>query len=1321
MHHTNSNDGASCSNARAWHSDSRWQTFFYHWLKFLGKIPLAGGGALTSRIRCLFVVQDSPALFLRQLFTAARGRWQPAGAYRFPIDGGHRTMSRFCRRCPLLFALAFLATSIVWPGSAGAVSISVQTFAVDCGHPVLPDSNPDTKTFSSSAPISISKAISSNTNKAHAQAAASASINIITGVVSKSATGSSWMDPGTPTYDAKAASWSASASGTDLIVEGPGSIAPFQFTIPLSSQLNYDSVGYTLDDPRYPKPALQGFKRDPLPAGTPANSFFDITINAQASVHQDGDAVNPAIDFTFLNGGYIINSAGTVTPTGTMPPPINLNSQGTTPGAIDLSFISITSPMIQLRPGVPFQLTTSFSVQMGNPAQTSLLSFPGLASPTGGGGSFTSTFELRDPSFKLFAIDPSTMSWNTTGGGSWADATNWGTIPNGVNTTADFSTRNLTAEATVTLDGNFTAGSLRFGDTTPSHNWTLSPGATGSSLTLKVTSGSPIIDVANATTAPPTNSTGGTVAGFISQSATISAPLAGNNGLSKTGAGTLILAAANSYTGSTNIHHGQLILDFSANNSPTNDIIAASSNLSLGGSVNSPPTAPSGGNLLVRGGGPSAVNSQAFASTTIDTGFNSIVVEQNGASSVTVNLGLLTHAPGGTVNFILPSAGSIKTTTQNINGILGGWVTVMTTVSPTMSSVDWASNDGTGNIVPLASYNVLAGGAPPLPNDPSANVMINNASTGTATVNGIVDINSLAMNDGNTNRNVIVSNGSTLRFGPSGGILKSNPLDNLTLSIGGGSVTAGGPLASGGELNLVANGANVTANNIVVSSSIIDNGGPVTVIKTGTGGAQLSGNNAYTGGTFVDAGHLTTLGPNALGTGSVTVASGAQLFAAGSIPQSIFISGNGTSEAGGLGALRVQGNTTVNGVITLQSDARISTDNTAMFSTFNGKITGPHNLEFGGGAVPTSGRAFVLSSAANDYTGNTTISSVILHMGVNNALPSGPGKGDVILNGMVGSPTIFAVLDLGGKNLSINGLNSVPGTESVDSVYSSGGAASLTLGNNNANGNFGGIITGDLTVTKVGAGTQTLSNHNGYLGTTTVAGGTLQLAIANSINNSPALILQAGSTFGTGGFNQSIGSLSVLGQTTIDFGTGSSVLHFNSVPTWTGTLRISNWTNNPLGPQLGGGPDQLIIGNGSPITLGSIQFDGFDPGATMLGNGEIVPLGLPYMMADFSRDTQVTAADIPIMLTALTDPQAFMIAQNLEPDELITIGDVNHDGKFDNRDIQSLLDLVIAGGGGGTSAVPEPATVLLGAIGSLALIAARFQRRSSPHFGRRTL
>ncbi len=89
---------------------------------------------------------------------------------------------------------------------ASAVSVTTQTFAVDCGHPVLPNSNPDLKSFSGSDPIMITSALQSNTNKAHAQAVASAKINIMTGVVTKSATGTSWLDPGIPTYDSKAAS-----------------------------------------------------------------------------------------------------------------------------------------------------------------------------------------------------------------------------------------------------------------------------------------------------------------------------------------------------------------------------------------------------------------------------------------------------------------------------------------------------------------------------------------------------------------------------------------------------------------------------------------------------------------------------------------------------------------------------------------------------------------------------------------------------------------------------------------------------------------------------------------------------------------------------------------------------------------------------------------------------------------------------------------------------------------------------------------------------------------------------------------------------------
>lgn len=55
-------------------------------------------------------------------------------------------------------------------------------------------------------------------------------------------------------------------------------------------------------------------------------------------------------------------------------------------------------------------------------------------------------------------------TWNKPAGGSWGSAGNWleGAVPSGAHGTADFSTQDLTTNATVTLDGNRTIGFLMF-------------------------------------------------------------------------------------------------------------------------------------------------------------------------------------------------------------------------------------------------------------------------------------------------------------------------------------------------------------------------------------------------------------------------------------------------------------------------------------------------------------------------------------------------------------------------------------------------------------------------------------------------------------------------------------------------------------------------------------------------------------------------------------------------------------------------------------------------------------------------------------------
>ncbi len=100
---------------------------------------------------------------------------------------------------------------------------------------------------------------------------------------------------------------------------------------------------------------------------------------------------------------------------------------------------------------------------------------------------------------------------------------------------------------------------------------------------------------------------------------------------------------------------------------------------------------------------------------------------------------------------------------------------------------------------------------------------------------------------------------------------------------------------------------------------------------------------------------------------------------------------------------------------------------------------------------------------------------------------------------------------------------------------------------------------------------------------------------------------------------------------------------------------------------------------------------------------------------DWDRDGQVTAADIPAMLIALTDLNSYASTNSLDPTQLAAIGDFDNSGTVTNRDIQDLIDLVASTGGGSVDAVPEPSSlVLLGlAVPAVAIIGCRRTRRSS--------
>ncbi len=133
----------------------------------------------------------------------------------------------------------------------------------------------------------------------------------------------------------------------------------------------------------------------------------------------------------------------------------------------------------------------------------------------------------------------------------------------------------------------------------------------------------------------------------------------------------------------------------------------------------------------------------------------------------------------------------------------------------------------------------------------------------------------------------------------------------------------------------------------------------------------------------------------------------------------------------------------------------------------------------------------VVVGTANTYASNTVINAGTLQVGVNQAIPGGPGAGNVTVNGK---------LDLAGYADTINGLS---GGGVIDD---STGAGSLTIGSNNAASVFAGIIEntgGSLALTKVGSSTLALTAANTFSGGVTLADGTLQIGNSNAIGTGP--------------------------------------------------------------------------------------------------------------------------------------------------------------------------------------------------------------------------
>jgi fibronectin-binding autotransporter adhesin len=705
-------------------------------------------------------------------------------------------------------------------------------------------------------------------------------------------------------------------------------------------------------------------------------------------------------------------------------------------------------------------------------------------------------------------------TWTSASGGSWSNLANWsaGNIADGSGFTADFSTVDLTADATVHLDASHILNSLIFGNTdaSPAANWFLdNNGDPTNILTLAGTA--PTITV---------NSLG------AGKAATISAVIDGTQGLTKTGSGTLVLTAGNTYTGTTSINAGTLTLDFTSPTAPTTNILNSTGTLSLGG-----------GALQVKGA--SASNNQTFAGTTLATGTGSKIVA-TGTIGGNLVLGAITRNAGSTIDFTLPTSGSITTSTTPVGGRLA--LTDSTGAAyATVNGTDWATVSS-GRIVALTGTNytsVVVGSSGTAGNlgGNFINANLTGGNSATYTLNTNINPDTVRVMDGGHTINLSTFVLST------GGILTNQ---NITISGTTGKLE---PDTNGGELVF-----NQTTGSSTISANIANIAAATAFTKTGAGTLTLSAVNGYTGTTTIQAGMLIV---NGGGSGTLTnsanvyVRSGATLQT-----QSGSATNNLTFGSGPSNTLQID----AGGLVYNPNATQNSIKNLVM----NGGTLKADNANAGvlpGGNWSFRGTVSTLGSVQNPTTssitgGNADVSSTGTTFQIN-------GADTLNVSSAIGQITTGALVKTGNGTLNLSGANSYSGTTTVSAgtllVIGTGTISSSATTVNG--GTIGG--TGTLGATTVNSGGTFAPGVNG-IGSITVAGSlTLAGTAAFDLNkNSSSFALTADLATLTSGTLTLGGTLS-LSETGAALAAGDSFQLFNA-PTYAGTFSSMNLpTLNP--------------------------------------------------------------------------------------------------------------------------------------------------------------
>jgi autotransporter-associated beta strand protein len=468
--------------------------------------------------------------------------------------------------------------------------------------------------------------------------------------------------------------------------------------------------------------------------------------------------------------------------------------------------------------------------------------------------------------------DPVVRSWGKAGDGDWFLNTNWvpAIVPNGANIEADFKTQaNFKGKIKVTLDQPVTLNKMLFNS---ANAYTITPQA-NQAITLtnfndKGTDRLPQIIVAKGNTANETvvapivlaipntkdlyvRVVGSPSSPSLTLSGVISNTAGQTNGIAKAGTGTLLLGAANTYTGNTSIYNG-------------NVIAAVNGALGPGGANGGTVQVHRGASLTLGNGGKLDYN----------TG-QKVVLQGNGVSVNGSPIGALTVNRGTTATF----NGPITLFSKSVIG----------------NAAIGAPGNGPNNLDPQLTITGQVSGAGNLNKVGDGVVQLATANSYTGKTDIQAGVLSVSANGALGKDDTTVEQGATLNLSKVDYIAQGNQAKANVILMGGlgngdnGQIRADGAGAKSsfnGTITLAA-GSSIGVYN---GDTVLDFSGTIKetaksdLTKLGPGQLVLESASTYTGGTLIKQGTLVANnGQNngsATGSGDVTVAAGANLNAA---------------------------------------------------------------------------------------------------------------------------------------------------------------------------------------------------------------------------------------------------------------------------------------------------------------------------------------------------------------------------------------------------------------------------------------------------------